>query len=220
MARVARGGGRRWFVVLSGAFLIALAVALLVLWLYKPSQPSQQPQEEVGMLTSLPAGLAEAPVARDAYPAAVEVARSWQSDAGVAIAAAHWRPRQGRWPSDVTWMFQFYSPASRRMASVVVEGGRARLLREARSLYPLPVFDEAGWQVDSRAALDAWWRGGGVTLMPANSEVDLMAQLRVQQGEDGRLAWTITGIIGDRVESLVVDATTGEQLEDQGLNRE
>jgi hypothetical protein len=103
---------------------------------------------------------------------------------------------------------------------VVVEGGRARLLREARSLYPLPVFDEADWQVDSHAALDAWWRSGGVTLMPANSEVDLTAQLRVQQGEDGRLAWTITGIIGDRVESLIVDATTGEQLEDQGPNRE
>jgi hypothetical protein len=215
-----RGDRRQWFVILSGAFLVALAVALLVLWLYKPSQSLQQPQEEVGVLTSLPAGLAEAPVARDAYPAAVEVARSWQSDAGVAIAAAHWQPRQGRWPSDVTWMFQFYSPASRRMAAVVVEGGRARLLREARSLHPLPVFDEADWRIDSRAALDAWWRSGGVTLMPANSEVDVTAQLRVQQGEDGRLAWTITGIIGDRVESLIVDATTGEQLEDQGLNRE
>jgi hypothetical protein len=214
MAGVAREGRRQWFVILSGAFLVALAVALLILWLYEPSQPSQQPQGEAGMSTSLPAGLAEAPVAREAYPAAVEVARSWQSDAGVAIAAAHWQPRRGRWPSDVTWLFQFYSPASRRMAAVVVEGGRARLLREARSLYPLPIFDETDWQVDSRAALDAWWRSGGVTLMPANSEVDVTAQLRVQPGEDGRLAWTITGIIGDRVESLIVDATTGEQLED------
>jgi hypothetical protein len=50
--------------------------------------------------------------------------------------------------------------------------------------------------------------------------VDVTAQLRVQQGEDGRLAWIVTGIIGDRVESLIVDATTGEELEDQGLNRE
>jgi hypothetical protein len=199
--------------VLSGAFLVALAVALLVLWLYKPSQPSQEPQEEVGVRHSLPPGLAEAPIARSAYPAAAEAARSWQSDAGVAIAAAHWRFRQSRWPSDVTWMFQFYSPASRRMATVVVEGGRARLLREASSPYPLPIFDEAGWQVDSRAAMDVWWRTGGVTLVSAGSEVDVTAQLRVLQGGDGPLAWAITGIVGDRVESLVVDAATGEPLE-------
>ena len=55
---MARGDRRSWFLVLGGAFLVALAVALLVLWLYKPSQPSQEPQEEVGVRQSLPPGLA------------------------------------------------------------------------------------------------------------------------------------------------------------------
>jgi hypothetical protein len=52
-----------------------------------------------------------------------------------------------------------------------------------------------------------------VTLVPVGAEVDMTAQLRVLQGEDGPLAWTIAGIVGDRVESLVMDGKTGEQLE-------
>jgi hypothetical protein len=111
-------------------------------------------------------------------------------------------------------MFQFYSPTVRRLAVVIVDGGRARLLQETRSPYPLPTFSADDWQVDSLAALDAWWSAGGATFLSIYSEIDLTAQLRVLEGQDGRLAWTVTGIAGGQTKTLIVDGTTGERVQD------
>jgi len=210
-----RRGARRWVILLGLAFVVALALALLILALFRPSE---RPADTSGglALASLPAGLAEGVTARQVYPPAAEVAQSWQPDGQLAIVTAHWRPRQGRWSAAVAWMFQFYSPATRRLAVVVVDGGRARLLRETLSPYPLRTFSTDDWQLDSLAALGAWWNAGGGTFVSLYSEVDLTAQLRVLDGdgEGERLAWAVTGIIGDQVKRLVVDGTTGEQIQD------
>jgi hypothetical protein len=151
--------------------------------------------------------------ARSAYQLAVDVARSWQPDGQVAIMSAHWQPRQGRWASGVVWMFQFYSPATRRLAVIVVDSGRARLLREALSPYPLPVFGEDDWQVDSLEALETWWKAGGASFVSIHSEVDLTAQLRVLK-EDDRVAWTVVGTSGAQTRRLIVDGVTGELVQD------
>ena len=208
---VERGGGR-WVIVLGLAFVFALVVALLILWLYEPSQQPQQPQGGGGTSYGLPGVLAEASTGRQHYPAATELARSWQPDARVAIISAHWRTRQGQWSSDVTWTFQFYSPETRRVAVIIAERGQARLLRETVSPYVLPTFDEADWKVSSRKALDTWWRAGGAVLMSIGTEADLTAQLRVLEEEDDRLAWVVTGVVGKQVRRLVVDGRTGEQV--------
>ena len=210
-----RKGVRRWAVLLTLIFVVALVLALLVLALYRPSERPADTGAGAAP-ANLPASLAEGVTARQAYPPAAEIAQSWQPDGQLAIVTAHWRPRQGRWPTDVTWMFQFYSPDTRRLAVVVVDGGRARLLREAVSPYPLPTFSTEDWQLDSLAALGVWWNAGGGTFASLYSEVDLTAQLRVLDGdgEGGRLAWAVTGITGGQVKRLVVDGTTGEQIED------
>jgi hypothetical protein len=163
MARTAekKGKASRWTVVVSLTFVVALAVASLVLWLSRPGRSPQPPQQVPGGEATSPgllAHLAEAPTARQLYPAAAKVAQSWQPDARVAAVSAHWRPERGRWSADVTWTFQFYSPVTRRVAVIIVEGGRAQLLRESVAPYRLAILDEADWQVDSDAALDAWWR--------------------------------------------------------------
>jgi hypothetical protein len=215
MTGMARRGAGRWAAVLGLAFVAALGLALLVLWLYRPSQrPDGVETGGWSAYADLPASLSGGPSARRAYSPAAEVARTWQPDSCPAIVSAHWRPRQGRWPTDIAWMFQFYSPATRRLAVIVVEGGRARLLQETASPYPLPTFDEADWQVDSHAALDAWWGAGGAAFLSTHSEVDLMAQLRALEGREYRLVWTIAGIAGDQVKRLVVDGTTGERVQD------
>ncbi len=195
-------------------FVVALGLALLILWVYRSSQRSDG--AEAGgwsAYADLPASLSGGPSALRAYSPASEIARAWQPDARPAIVSAHWRPRQGRWPTDIAWMFQFYSPATHRRAIIVVTGGRARLLRDALSPYPLPTFDETDWQVDSYAALSAWWSGGGAAFLSTHHEVDLTAQLRVLEGED-RPVWTVSGITGGQMKILVVDGTTGEQVQD------
>lgn len=208
MAGAMGGNVVRWAVVLGLAFAVALGLAVLVL---------QQPEGAAGRVGSsgLPADLAGGVTARRALPQAAEVARAWQPDAGLAVVLAHWRPRQGRWSANVAWTFQFYSPATHRLAVVAVEEGGARLLRETPIPYPLPTFAEADWQVDSPAALGVWWEAGGATFMTRHTETDLVAQLRIEEGgEEGRLVWAITGIAGDQVWAVVVDGTSGEQVQD------
>lgn len=216
MDRTTRKRGRpgRWALVMGLTFVVALGLALLVLWLYRSSGPSQ-PVPAGGMaLPGLPASLSEAPTARQFYPAAAEVAQSWHPDARMAALSAHWRSERGRWPADVTWVYRFYSAATRRVAVVIVEGGRARLLQETVSPYRLVTFDEADWQVDSDAALNAWWGEGGRTFVYIHPEADVTVRLRTRSEEGDQLAWTVTGIFGDQVSRLVMDGATGEQIRD------
>lgn len=209
IASVRRRRAVRWVVVLGLAVVVALGLAVLILRLSQPSWEAVQSPAPV----RLPPGLAGGTTARQAYPPAAEVAQSWQPDGRLAVVSAHWRPRQGRWPTGVAWMFHFYSSGARRFAVILVEGGRARLLREAVSPYPLPTFAEADWQVDSSTALEVWWGAGGETFQARHSEVDLTAQLRVPDRGD-RPVWTVTGVAGDQVRTVVVDGTTGERVQE------
>ncbi len=205
-----REKSRRWIVLLGLTFVVALVVAVLILVFYGPSG---QPFGRGAVTGDLPVNFASDMSAQSAYLLAVDVARSWQPDGQVAIVSAHWQPRQGSWAADVVWMFQFYSTAARRLAVIVVDGGRARLLQESSSPYPLPVFGEDDWQVDSLAALETWWNAGGATFVAIHSDVDLTAQLRVRE-EDDRLAWTVIGTSGVQMRRLIVDGVTGDLVQD------
>ena len=201
----------RWIILLGLTFVAALVLALIIVALYRPSHPVLEAGGRP--VSDFPASLVESVTAQSVYPLAVDVAQSRQPDGQPAIVSANWRPRQGRWLADVVWMFQFYSPATRRLAVIIVDGGRARLLREATSPYPLPTLGEDDWQVDSLAALEAWWNAGGATFQAIHSEVNLTAQLRMQ-AHSNRLVWTITGVSGNQVRSLIVDGATGERVQD------
>jgi hypothetical protein len=111
-------------------------------------------------------------------------------------------------------MFQFYSPGVDKVAIVVVDSGQARLLRETASPYQLDTFTQADWQVDGSVALQGWWDSGGATFLSINSgsEPELVVQLRVQEGSQDQLVWTIRGIAGGQSWTVAIDATTGEQL--------
>ncbi|MCP4540995.1 MAG: hypothetical protein GY832_27990 [Chloroflexi bacterium] len=211
MTRVKRKRSVRWMILLGLAFVIALGIVWLILALGRPS-PLFQGEQPGGV--TLPVSLAESVTARSAYPFAVSVAQSWQPDGQLAIVSAHWRPNRGRWPTDVVWLFQFYSPSARRLAVVVVDGARAWLLQEMSSPYVVPTFSEDEWQVDSTAALDTWWNTSGASFKSVYSEIDVAAQLRVMDGGNDRLAWSITGIAGDRVKKSIIDGATGELVQD------
>lgn len=211
MTQGTRKGIGRWGVLLALTFVVALVIAWLIVTLYRPSLPLEGGQADAG---ALHVDLAESVTARSAYPSAASVAQSWQSDGQLAIVSAHWRPSRGHWPTDVVWMFQFYSPSTRHLAVVVVDGARAWLLQETSSPYVVPTFSEDEWQVDSLAALDAWWNAGGATFLSIYSEIEVTAQLRVLDGESDRLAWSITGIAGGQTKKSVIDGVTGELMPD------
>jgi hypothetical protein len=195
-------------------FVGAVVLVGLILVLYRPF--GEEAAEGEIAPQHLPAALAGEVTAKGVYAVAMEEARSWQPDGQLAIVAAHWRTRERRWPTNVTWMFQFYSPSTRRLAVIMVDEGRARLLRESPAPYSLPTIDQEQWQVDSLAALDAWWDAGGGTFVSLNPELDLTAQLRpVQDTQAGdRLVWSVVGVVGSQVKRLAIDGTTGEPVQD------
>ncbi len=213
MAKVTGRGEGRWLIPLVLTLVGAVVLVGLILALYRPSR--EEAAEGGGAPQNLPAALAEGVAAKGAYAAAMEEARSWQPDGQLAIVAAHWRTRERQWPANVSWMFQFYSPSTRRLAVIVVDQGRARLLRESTTPYSLPAIDQEQWQVDSLAALNAWWNAGGGTFVSLNPELDLTAQLRpvqdVQAGD--RLVWSVVGVTGSQVKRLTIDGTTGEPVQ-------
>jgi hypothetical protein len=213
VARATGQGEGRWLLPLlltlvGAVVLVGLSVALYRPWGEGTSEGRVVPQ-------NLPAALAEGVTAKGVYAAAMEEARSWQPDGQLAIVSAHWRTRDRQWLANVSWMFQFYSPSTRRLAVIVVDKGRARLLSESPTPYSLPTIDQEQWQIDSLAALNTWWNLGGGTFVSLNPDLDLTAQLRpVQDAQGGdRLVWSVVGVMGSQVKRLTIDGTTGEPVQ-------
>lgn len=197
--------GSRWGILLGLTFIVALGLAVLILW------PSLRPAQRGGNVLSL-IPLPQEPTARQAYQAAQEVARAWQMDARLASLSAQWRPIRGRWPAQTVWMAQFYSPAAGRMAVVVAERGRARLIQEMASPYPLPTLAEERWRVDSPQALSVWWENGGEDFLARHTEVEVTARLKPFGSGDDRPVWTITAVAGNQVHTVTLSGVDGQRI--------
>jgi hypothetical protein len=211
---------KRWGPVLGLTFALALALAILIVWLYRPAEPfALRRESEAGEIVfELPSGLAEGLSARQAYESAEAAALAWQPDARPATVSAHWRPRQGGWSSKVIWTFQFYSPSNRRLVVIVVDKGLTQLLQESLSPYALPTFDVESWRVDSQEAVQTWWNHGGGAFHTTHSDVDLVARLQAAEAGDGRPVWRVTGVAGGQVKQVDVDGVTGERLDVDASN--
>lgn len=199
-----KGNGRRWAALLGLAFILALGLAILTL------QPGLQPARgRIATNSAIP--LPYEPTARQAYALAKEMARSWQPDARPAALSVHWRQIRGRWPTQNVWSVQFYSPATGRMALIAVEGGRARLLQETVTPYPLPTFAEERWQVDSSQVLEAWWSGGGGDFLTRHTGAEVSLQLR--PGPTGESpVWTLAATAENQFQMVKMDGTDGRVL--------
>jgi|YNPBryBLVA2012_1023415.scaffolds.fasta_scaffold01489_3 hypothetical protein len=204
MSETTNRSGGRWVLLLGLAFVLSLALAILLIR-QSPGQayPPAVAVSSLDLGTGIPA--------RQAYARAVEVARNWQADAELALVSAYWRARQGGW-SGSGWAFQFFSPASGRLAIVLVEPQEARLLRESPCPYPMLTFTADAWQVDSPAAVQTWLAQGGSQFLARPEEVDLALTLRVESAGEPPV-WTITGVGGDQVWTVQVDGTSGEYRE-------
>lgn len=199
-----RGSGGRWAVLLGLAFISALGLAILILW--------PGPGSSGGNPPGLPVPLPLEPTARQAYQAAQEAARAWQSDALPSSLSAQWQRTRGRWPTQTIWMAHFYSPSSGRLAVFLVELGRTRLLQEALSPYPLPTLAEDQWKVDSPRALEVWWGNGGSDFLARHSDARVVLQLKPTSPTDDRPEWVITAVAGRQVQVVTISGVDGQRL--------
>lgn len=196
------GRRSRWAVMLVLAFLAAMGLSILLLW---PSGGTGRSQAPAGYPVPLPLK----PSAREAYRSALEAARVWQEDAQLASLSAHLQQVRGGWPSQCSWMVQFYSPATGRIALIAVEAGRARLLQERLSPYPLPVFHEGQWRVDSPQALEIWWTDSGADFLARHNGVEVTLQLGPASPTSTLPIWTITAVAGSQIRTFRLSAVDG-----------
>lgn len=192
----------RWAVMLVLTFLAALGLSILLLW---PNGGTGRSQAPAGHPVPLPLK----PSAREAYRSALEAARAWQEDARLVSLSAHVQQVRGGWPSQCSWIVQFYSPATGRIALMAVEAGRARLLQERVSPYSLPVFHEDQWRVDSPQALEVWWVNGGADFLARHSGVEVTLRLGPASPTNAFPVWTITAVAGSQIRTFKLSAVDG-----------
>ena len=199
-----KGSGGRWGVMLGLAFIAALGLAVLILWL--------SPGPSGGNPPAPPIPLPLEPAARQAFRAAQEAAQAWQPDALPSSLSAHWQRIRGRWPTQIVWTIHFYSPSSGRLAVFLVEVGRTRMLRETVSPYPLPTFAEDQWRVDSPQAMEAWWGSGGEDFLARHSDAEVTLQLKPASPTDSRPEWVVTAMAGQQVQVVTISGVDGQRL--------
>jgi len=193
---VTEGVGGRLLLLLSLVISVALLAALGVLVYDRVARSAGLPPA---------AGWAGSRVtARQAHAPAAELAGQWERDAGLAAVSGQWSAVGLEPEGQVEWTFHFFSSSTQRLALIAVADGVARVVRESESPYPVPTFSAGDWRVDSDGALWTWWRHGGEELVAQHPDADVAMQLRVSEGEDGRLDWTVVGLAGSTEDPLVV----------------
>lgn len=153
--------------------------------------------------------------ARQALAPAAEFAAQWREDAQLAVASCH-RRAVGRQPeAEIEWAFQFFSPATQRLALVTVAGGKARMVREGLSPYVVPTFSTEEWLVDSDQALQVWWDRGGSTVLEQRPDTDLAMELRVSDEGGEYPVWIVAGLVEGAENAFIVrvNATNGALVE-------
>ncbi|HUV89990.1 MAG TPA: hypothetical protein VMY80_10075 [Anaerolineae bacterium] len=190
---------RRLLWLLFGLVLLVIVGTLIYGWL-------------VGPAVSPAAGMAPQTVtARQALAPAAELAGQWREDARLAAVYARWPVAEMQEEGRVEWTFQFFSPSTQRLSLIAVAGGKARLVRESLSPYPLSTFSPEEWRMDSDRALQAWWNRGGEDLVARRPDADLAMQLRMPDEGGGQPLWTVVGSLSGTEATVIVavNATTG-----------
>lgn len=195
-----RGAGVRGLLwLLLGLVLLTIVAALIV-------------GRSVGPAIAPAAGMVPGGVtARQSYAPAAELAGQWSEDARLAAVSAHWPVVEVQEGDQTEWTFQFFSPSTQRLSLIAVAGGKARLVRESLSPYPLSTFSPEEWRLDSDRALQAWWNRGGKDLVARRPDADLAMQLRMPDEGGEQPIWTVVGSLSgtEAIVIVAVNATTG-----------
>lgn len=193
------------------ALLLVMGLILLTVagvWLYdRLVEPPVAPPA-----TGLPV---DGITARAAFDPAAALAAQWQDDARLAAVSCQWPEVGMQQRDDVEWAFQFFSPATQRLALITVAGGAARVLRDSLSPYEMVTFSAAAWRVDSDQALRTWWDNGGRTVVARRPDATLVMQLRPPDESGGDPVWTVIGLVfgTESTATVVVNASSGALIE-------
>ncbi len=198
MRAMAKRTGVRWLLLLGLSLLVVAAILI-----YDQLSRSTAPPAAEGLVGGV--------TARRAFEPASEAAEQWQEDARLANISGHWSGARMERGNEITWAFQFFSPATQRLALVTVADGAARVMRENLSPYKVPTFSSEEWRVDSDQALQAWWDSGGNTMETRHPDMELAMRLHVPDEGGDDPVWTVVGLTSSPEWTFIVvmNANTG-----------
>ncbi len=168
--------------LLSTALLIALGVSWLRAGVSSGSPANLNPGSTGGS-----APMSNTQTAREAYATLNQWLSGWAQDGAVVALSCTFQKEN---ESPVGWTFQVYSPASQKLANVLIEGSNVWVLRELTALYPQQALPLDTWAVDSSTVLDTWWAGRG-QLLWSQSQAQTLA-LHLGTRPEGGLTWQVT----------------------------
>jgi hypothetical protein len=190
--------------LLLGLGLMVLVVGAIAVYTWLASQPAEQEKEIGGEIT-----------ARQAFPAATEVATQWQADAHLVSAAAQWlKPYSEQDGKSIEWSFQFFSPSTQQVAIIAVHDGAAS---KVSNLYtsPMPTLSIEDWQIDSDQAWLTWLENGGRGMLQRHPDTALAMTLHLPDKNDAHPVWQVGGVVAGKRTAvvIVVDAANGTVVE-------
>ncbi len=208
----------RDLIILIGLWLVAASLICgLAVW-FLVSRPVEQ--AHFGEAAAKPSPVPTYTVqfvkvtARQLYPTAEALARSWEPDAQLVGVNASWLDTAVNLVGDTTdWSFRFYSPSRQRLYLVGIggDGQAVGAPHFQKEITPPSTVNLEAWAIDSPEALARWLDNGGGELLGRSPGADVTIQLGVGP-VDGQLTWVVTGFDAATSQSLAlkVDAANGQ----------
>ncbi len=138
----------------------------------------------------------------------------WATDAQLFAVTATWDNTTLTEVGEPTfWTYRYYSPSRKRFFFITVgtDGsvmGTTHGERIYNAPYPIPA---ENWMVDSPAAVNTWLNYGGIALVSASPNIQVVAQLHVNE-PNSPLQWTVAGYdkTTKMYHTVFIDARTGK----------
>jgi hypothetical protein len=182
--------------ILIGIVILVVAVLMLcVAGFFFVNNYIQQQQAANATPVPGPQPEMDVPTAREAYPAAVELARAQDPGAQLTSAAGEWTPtihRDNLNAGRTSWTYYFYMPATHEIVWVTVgRGGEdAQITNTVSWDTPPTVIDDQTWQTDSAQAMTAAMQKCQSTL---NNYPDSTVEARLSlAASEQAILWRIT----------------------------
>jgi len=138
----------------------------------------------------------------------------WATDAQLFAVTATWENATIDSVGEPTfWTYRYYSPSRKRFFFITVgTDGSVMGTTHGERIYnaPYPVPTE-NWVVDSPEAVNTWLNYGGVALITAAPNIQVVAQLQVNE-PNSPLLWTVAGYDKNTkmYHTVFIDARTGK----------
>jgi hypothetical protein len=150
----------------------------------------------------------------DAYEQARVAAQAQAEDVQLVSAKTQWQAvgEQELLDGTGSWSFVFYSPANNHTLDVVVNVGKAHVVKETRVWTDSSVLSEGAWQVGPRDALLVFLAYDGRTFLGEHPQA--IVDLHLADDGEGKLVWTIVALDPEdqSLLSVLIDAETMDVL--------